>query len=68
MHISKAAILPTMKKLTLATLLIFSCVTAWAADYYKGVAAYDAGDYATALAEWKPLAEQGDADAQYILV
>jgi uncharacterized protein len=56
-----------MKKLTLATLLIFSCATVWAADFYKGVAAYNAGDYATALAEFKPLAEQGDASAQYNL-
>jgi hypothetical protein len=64
MHVSKAAIFPTMKKLTLATLLIFSCATAWAADFAKGVAAYKAGDFVTALAEWKPLAEQGRAAAQ----
>ena len=66
-HIPKAAISPTMKKLTLATLLIFSCATAWAADFAKGAAAYDAGDFATALTEWKPLAEQGDAFSQYLL-
>ena len=65
-HISKAVIL-SMKKLTLALLLIFSCVTAWAADIDKGLAAYEAGDFATALAEWKPLAEQGDAAAKYNL-
>ena len=56
-----------MKKLTLATLLIFSCVTAWAADFYKGAAAAEAGDFDTALAEFKPLAEQGIAEAQYNL-
>ena len=56
-----------MKKLTLALLLIFSCATAWAADFAKGLAAAGAGDFATALAEWKPLAEQGDAKAQYNL-
>jgi hypothetical protein len=44
MHISKATILSTMKKLTLALLLILSCTTAWAADFAKGLAAYDAGD------------------------
>ena len=33
------------------------------ADFQKGVAAYDAGDYATALREWTPLAEQGNASA-----
>jgi len=30
-----------------------------------GMEAYDKGDYATALKEWRPLAEQGDAEAQY---
>ena len=34
------------------------------ADFQKGVAAYKSGDYASALREWEPLAEQGDADAQ----
>ncbi len=33
-------------------------------DFQKGIAAYESGDYATALREWKPLAEQGNADAQ----
>jgi hypothetical protein len=37
------------------------------ADFQKGVAAYDAGDYATALRELTPLAEQGNADAQTYL-
>jgi len=35
-----------------------------AADFAAGVAAYDSGDYATAFAEWLPLAENGDAAAQ----
>ena len=47
--------------------LIISCVTAWAADLKKGYAAYNSGDYVTALSEWKPLAEQGNAEAQYNL-
>ncbi len=33
----------------------------------EGLAAYDCGDYETALQEYKPLAEQGDADGQYNL-
>ncbi len=37
------------------------------ADFQKGVEASQRGDYATALREWKPLAEQGDASAQYNL-
>ena len=40
---------------------------AWAGDFGKGVEAYDRGDYAAALAEWNPLAEQGVAEAQYNL-
>lgn len=35
---------------------------AWA-GWDEGLAAYEKGDYATALREWKPLAEQGDAAA-----
>jgi TPR repeat protein len=39
----------------------------WAQDYVKGSDAYRSGDFATALKEWKPLAEQGDAEAQQSL-
>ena len=35
-----------------------------AADFRKGLDAYIKNDYATALREWRPLAEQGDAQAQ----
>ena len=41
--------------------------TAHAQDFDKGIAAYSAGDYATALQELRPLAEQGDAGAQFLL-
>ena len=37
------------------------------ADFNAGVAAYKRGDYATALREWRALAKQGDAKAQYNL-
>ena len=36
-----------------------------AADLQAGQDAYDRGDYATALEEWRPLAEQGHAEAQF---
>ncbi len=39
---------------------------AWA-GFDEGVAAYNRGDYATAVREWRPLAEQGYAKAQYNL-
>ena len=56
-----------MKKLTLVILLIFSCISAWGADFEKGSTAYQSGDFATVLAEWKPLAEQGFAGPQAVL-
>ncbi len=39
----------------------------WSADFAKGQAAFDERDYKTALREFKPLAEQGDALAQFSL-
>ncbi len=39
----------------------------WSADLQKGQTAYERRDYATALAEWTPLAEQGVAEAQLSL-
>ena len=39
---------------------------AWA-GFDEGVAAYNRGDFATAIREWRPLAEQGNAKAQYNL-
>lgn len=37
------------------------------ADFNKGLAAFDKGDFATAISEWTPLAEKGDVAAQYNL-
>jgi len=51
---------------TLAVLL-GSAGEVWSADYQKGWDTYVKEDYATALREWKPLAEQGNADAQFNL-
>jgi len=36
------------------------------ADFQAGLDAYDQGDYAMALKEWRPLAEQGDAQSIHI--
>ncbi len=46
--------------------LLFSAGSAWA-DFDDGVAAYERGDFATAVQEFRPLAEQGVAEAQFIL-
>ena len=61
-----------MKNLTLTicltlAVLLGSTGTSWGADYQKGLAAYQSGDFATALRERKPLAQQGDAKSQYML-
>ena len=37
------------------------------AGFEEGEAAYHAGDYKKALAEFRPLADQGNADAQFNL-
>ena len=50
--------------------LLLSCditVTNTTADFQAGLDAYQAGDYATALKEFRSLAEQGNVDAQYNL-
>ncbi len=44
--------------------IFWFALPAWA-DFQAGMAAHDREDYATALREWQPLAEQGDALAQY---
>ena len=56
-----------MKRIALATVLLVTLVgPAWA-GFNEGVAALERGDYATALKELRPLAEQGNAVAQYNL-
>ena len=50
----------------LAFLMTLSSPVA-AQDFQKGLAAAQAGDFATALLEWTPLAEAGDTNAQYNL-
>jgi S1-C subfamily serine protease len=51
-----------MKRLLLLVVLLMP-TTVWA-DFSDGLAAYERGDYATAMREWRPLAEQGDTYAQ----
>ena len=56
---------------TLITFFTFLfCLTSsvgWSADFQKGLTAAQKGDFATALREWIPLAEQGNAVAQFNL-
>ncbi len=56
-----------MKRLVLTiAILIGLAAPAWA-GLAEGAAAYLRGDYATALREFRPLAKQGDANAQFNL-
>jgi uncharacterized protein len=59
-----------MKQLLFLPTLLLSFLfanPAFSADLNKGADAYAKGDYATALREWKPLAEQGNFRAQHNL-
>ena len=51
----------------LLAVLLGSAGVRWSADFQKGLDAHDRRDQATALREWAPLAEQGNAVAQYNL-
>jgi TPR repeat protein len=59
---------PMSRRFTISLVLSIVClaVPVWA-DYQAGMDANNRGDYATALREWRPLAEQGHAIAQYSL-
>jgi len=57
-----------MRTATMLLALVVVLVAAPACtDYEAGKEAYDRGDYATALTKFRPLAQQGDARAQYNL-
>jgi hypothetical protein len=52
--------------ITLVLSFVCLVIPAWA-DFEAGVDAYNRGDYATALREWRSLAERGNASAQFNL-
>ena len=59
-----------MMKRLLATLVILTGLIGsggdvLAQDFKEGVKAYDSGDFDLAMRKWKPLAEQGDREAQF---
>ena len=55
----------TIKAFALGLSLLLATVSVCSAqDFAKGFAAYVKGDYAAALREWRPLAAQGNANAQ----
>ena len=56
-----------MKRLLAALIFVLAAAPANAQDFDKGLVAAERGDYATALREWRPLAEQGHVEAQFNL-
>ncbi|MEX0815303.1 MAG: peptidoglycan-binding protein, partial [Dongiaceae bacterium] len=56
-----------MNRLVLALAIWFALTAPAWAGFEEGLAAYERGDYATAVREWLPLAQQGDAAAQFNL-
>ena len=59
-----------MKVLTIISIsltYLFLGTPSYSADFNKGLTAAQSGDFATALKEWKPLAEEGNAAAQFNL-
>ena len=56
-----------MRHLRIVALAVVLALPVAAQDFEKGLEAYQRGDYETALREFRPLAEQGYAEAQYSL-
>ncbi len=56
-----------IRRLVLAAILSFGLAPTAAADFQRGAAALEIGDYATAYREFRPLAERGHQDAQFAL-
>ena len=51
----------------IAIVLLLAVQSAGAVDFWAGSTYYLRGDFTAALREWRPLAEEGDARAQYYL-
>ena len=56
-----------LRRALVAATIAFSAEMAVADGLQDGLTAAQAGDYATSLEKWRPLADQGDAIAQYNL-
>ena len=56
-----------MRNLLLCFMVMFASPSSWGADFQKGLTAAQNGDFAAALREWIPLAEQDYAAAQFNL-
>ena len=54
----------TMRFLFIISVMLVLAAPLGAQDFTKGLQAFEAGDFAAAVKEWKPLAESGDSSAQ----
>lgn len=56
-------------KLTWAAAGLIACaaIAAFAQDFDAGLAAYESHDYTNAMKQWRPLAENGNARAQFLM-
>jgi len=65
---SEGIIVKAVKGLAAAAVLIGAAIPAFAQQGVKsGIDAWQHGDYASAVAIWRPLAQKGDADAEFDL-
>jgi hypothetical protein len=55
------------KYLIASALLAFAAAPSWAQSVKAGIDAWQRADYSGAVAIWRPLAEKGDADAEFNL-
>src|SRR5690242_13009427 len=56
-----------MRRLVCFLTVSLLAVACFGADFAAGLSAYQKGDYTTAAKEWRPLAEEGSAEAQFNL-
>ena len=61
---AKVRIRPFSLRLCVFAVILLTAAAPARADYAAGAAAYQKGDYATALAEWTAMADAGDARSQ----
>ena len=66
MSLTLRAVLSRTAFCTLAVVLMGSSIGC-SSGVRQGMQAFEQGDYATAQQEWTPLAQRGDAKAQYLL-
>ena len=60
------ACVPRVRRLLVLTLAAMAMVGWSKDDYERGLTAYEREDYGQAIAIWRPMAEQGHSEAQFV--